>query len=142
MTRVVLLDTDMLISAFDRDQDKPIDIQRRERVKELASDPDTRFRITPLIFYEALRNCADLAVMEKALNDLSFRFIEVSEAHGRRAAEAYRWAKDNPSKGYTLDKRSFDLFHCVCEEVNNVELVSDDNHIPKIKQLLNESRQQ
>ncbi|MDR1855532.1 MAG: hypothetical protein LBR05_11605 [Azoarcus sp.] len=143
MTRKILLDSDYLISAFDSGQVGEVDRKRREVVEKLAGDPDTRFRITPLIFYEALRNCANPEVMEKKLNDLGFKYLEVSEAHGRRAAAAFRFAvnQNQGTRPDWLDKRSFDLFHCVCEEANEVELISGNvDDVPRLKQLLFDSR--
>jgi hypothetical protein len=143
MTRVVLLDSDYLISAFDLAQKKELDLKRREEVRKMASDSETRFRITPLIFYEALRQCSDPAEMETKLKDLPFKYLEIGEAHGRRAAEAFRFAvaQGQGTRPDWLDKRSFDLFHCVCGEANKAELVSGDEHIPKLQKLLDDSRQ-
>jgi hypothetical protein len=143
MTRVVLLDSDYLISVFDRSQNKEVDLKRREEVRKMLSDEKTSLRITPLIFYEALRGCSDHAAMDEALMDEDFAYLEVKEAHGRRAAQAFRFAvtQGGGKKPDWLDKRRFDLFHCVCEEVNDVELISDDEHIPSLRQLLTNSKQ-
>jgi hypothetical protein len=145
MTRRILLDSDYLISAFDKSK-TDVDKRRSEVVEKLLSDPNTRFLITPLLFYEALRKCENPEVMEEKLNRLGFKYIDVGEVHGRRAAEAFRFAiKQNQGRRPEwLDKRSFDLFHCVFEGVDKVELVSDDEHIPKLREhlkQLDDSRQ-
>ncbi|MDR0529148.1 MAG: hypothetical protein LBG69_06025 [Zoogloeaceae bacterium] len=38
-------------------------------------------------------------------------------------------------------KRGYDLFHCVCAELDALELLSGDAHIQKIQQLIAESSQ-
>jgi predicted nucleic acid-binding protein len=134
MMREVLLDANMLIAAFDCDETNEIEIQRRKRVEELASDPEIRFRITPLIYYEALRGVRRKLPADMEADLRTFNQIEIRGVHGQRAAELFRLAKD---KGEWLDKRSFDLFHCVCADVDGLEFVSDDDKdIPRIKQLI------
>jgi predicted nucleic acid-binding protein len=152
MMRKVLLDTDMLISAFDRneaqDADSMVDVndarsvdsRRRKRVEKLASNPEVRLWITPLIYYEVMRGIRHKlpAEMEADLKD--FQRLEIREVHAHRAAELFRFSR---AKGEWLDKRRFDLFHCVCAELDGLEFVSDnDEDISKIQQLINDHPRQ
>jgi predicted nucleic acid-binding protein len=138
MTRRVLLDTNMLIGAFDSEDGNVAHIKAKEEMVRLLKEPDTKLAITPLIRYEVLRGAPPDKVvqLEKILND--FQEFEVRGVEAHRAAELFRLAKEKEIK---LDKRSFDLFHCVCAEMNDLELVAQDRDIPKIQKLIQDSKQ-
>ena len=134
MARMVLLDANMLIGAFDGDPDNnPVHAEAKRRMEELLLDPDVRLATSPLIRYETLRNVKRISVadLEAILND--FEQFDTREKDARRSAEIYRLARD---KGQKIDKRQFDVFHYVCAELNGLEFESQDGDIPKIRQLL------
>jgi predicted nucleic acid-binding protein len=141
MMREVLLDTNMLIATFDG-KAGDVEEQRRALVEALVLDPEVRLWITPLVYYEVLRGTQSMSLVEMEAVLKDFEQIEISKEHGHRAAELYRRAKEK-GKSEWLDKRRFDVFHCVCAELYDLEFVhSDEGDIPKIQQLINESRQQ
>ncbi len=134
MARMVLLDTNMLIGAFDGDPDSdPVHAEAARRMEALLLDPDVRLAISPLIRYEVLRKPSKISVadLEAILNN--FEQFDIRENDARRSAEIYRLASD---KGQKIDKRQFDVFHYVCAELNGLEFESQDGDIPKIRQLL------
>jgi predicted nucleic acid-binding protein len=152
MMREVLFDTNMLISAYDHDETREVgsavdgsetrnvDFQRRKCVEKLASDPEVRLWITPLIYYEVLRGVVHKSPAEMENELRAYQRLEIREAHGHRAAELYRLAKD---KDEWLDKRRFDIFHCVCAEIDGLEFVHDDRgDIPTIQKLITATRRQ
>ena len=138
MTRWVLLDANILIGAFDGDPASEAHARAGEHLQAMMNDPQIDLAITPLIRYEVLRGVRrqSPADVDEALN--YFQSFEIRTEHGIRAAELFRLAKD---KNIMLDKRSFDLFHCVCAEINGLELASQDGDIPKIQQLIQEGKQ-
>lgn len=152
--RHILLDASMLISAYDRDESKKtapavdggetsdVDLRRRKRVEELAAKGEVRFWITPLIYYEVMRGLKHKSPVEMEIELEEYERLDIREDHGRQAVELYRLAK-NKDKSEWLDKRGFDLFHCVCAEIDGMEFVHDDTgDIPKIQQLIQDSRKE
>ncbi len=133
MTRQVLLDTNLLIGALDGDADNPGHQAARDRLAELLQAPDIKLAITPLIRYEVLRGVRrnDVQTLDKVLD--GFVELEIRGRHARRAADLYRQAK---KQEVLLDKRTFDLFHCVCAELEGFDVASQDGDIPKIQKLI------
>jgi predicted nucleic acid-binding protein len=135
MTRTVLLDNCMLIGALDGKADNAKHQQARAQVDSLLADPDVRLALTPLVRYEFLRGaqspeeCKDWA--DKL--DRYFETFDIRDRDALFAADIFRYAKE---QGKPLDKRAFDLFHCVSAELNHLELVSQDSDIPDIQQLI------
>jgi predicted nucleic acid-binding protein len=139
MPRTILIDANLLIGAFDGDpENNPEHDASLKKVEELLQDPDVRLATSALIRYEVLRNVQKVSVdeLEAILND--FQQFDIREKEARRAAEIYRHARAN---GQKLDKRTFDVFHYVCAELNGLEFDSQDGDIPKIRQLLNSGGQ-
>jgi predicted nucleic acid-binding protein len=134
----VLLDTNMLIGAFESEPGNAAHQAANERLNDLLSDPEVELVITSLIRYEVLRGVRRIPCSEMSaiLNDFKEFVIRKEEAN--RAAELFCLAKDN---GMVLDKRSFDLFHCVCAEIHDLEMASQDAGIRQIQQLIQESTQ-
>lgn len=129
----VLLDTNLLIGAFDGDPKNPDHEKAQQRLTELLESPNVRLAITPLIRYEVLRGVKRVDVQELDRQLDGFAELEIRGSHARRAAELFRQAT---AQGLTLNKRTFDLFHCVCAELEAFELGSQDGDIPKIQQLI------
>jgi predicted nucleic acid-binding protein len=154
--RAILLDSDVLIKAFENNE-------KYEELLMLKRDSGVIFKITPLILFEILRDpikCISMGDREIKLRELDVEPVEIRKAHARRAAELFRlgvesnadWARrdaaDVPKRWETWNKRLFDLFHCVCAEAYDYEFISfNEKDIPKIKKLMQEhpltaSRQQ
>lgn len=133
MSRKVLLDTNLLIGAFDGQPGNEAHAAARQRLVALLADDRVKLAITPLIRYEVLRGARNIDpdALNSALNDI--HEFEVRGADARMAADVFRRAK---TSGIDLDKRSFDIFHCVCAELNGFEIESQDGDIPKIQQLI------
>lgn len=136
MSRRVLLDANLLIGALDGEPDNAQHERARQRLESLLQDPDVILAISPLIRYEVMRGARRVPAeqLREILND--FHEFEVRARDAERAAQLFQQAKQ---QGLTLDKRSFDLFHCVCAELNGLELLSQDGDIPKIQELIQAS---
>ena len=107
--RFVLLDTNMLIGAFDTDENNPDHLNSRKIVTELIEDSNVQIAITPLIRYEVLRGVKRISreKMQTVLN--GFESFEIN------ADIAYQ---------------SADIFY-------ELELLSNDKDIQKIANFAN-----
>ncbi|AVS81471.1 type II toxin-antitoxin system VapC family toxin [Paracidovorax avenae] len=137
MSEGFLLDTNLLIGAFDGEPGNAEHEAATVRLRQLLEKPSVQLAITPLIRYEVLRGAARISVdeLDKVLD--GFREFEIRGSDGRRAAELFREAK---AQGLVLNKRAFDLFHCVCADANQLDIASQDGDIPKIKTLIEASK--
>lgn len=131
--RLVLLDANMLIGALDGDPGNPSHDDALKEFEKLVNDPGVNLAISPLVRYEVLRGMAedDVEFVNAQLNDM--KEFEVRGIEAIRAAEIFRYAKQKQIK---LDKRKFDVFHCVCAEINELEILSKDADIETIKNLM------
>lgn len=139
MIRKILLDTNLLIGALDGDPSNEQHQAAEQRLAEYLEDPNVRLAITPLIRYEVLRGMklADISKLNAMLNQ--FEEIDIRAAMAFRAAELFSIAQNANNQAIKLNKRTFDLFHCVCAELNGLEINSQDGDIPKIKELINQN---
>jgi predicted nucleic acid-binding protein len=135
--RAILLDTNMLIGAFDTDIDNPKHVRDKERLAELLRDNDVKLSITPLIRYEFLRGAkrVPLDALEAILDD--FQEFEVGARDARLAAEVFRHDRQ-PGAESTIDKKRFDVFHCVCAKLNDLDMISSDQDVEKIQNIIKE----
>ncbi|PAT41071.1 type II toxin-antitoxin system VapC family toxin [Vandammella animalimorsus] len=136
MSRRVLLDANLLIGALDGEPGNAQHAQARQRLEDLLQDPEVTLAISPLIRYEVMRGVRRVSAdqLREILND--FHEFDVRACDAERAAQLFQQARQ---QGRALDKRSFDLFHCVCAELNGLELDSQDGDIPKIQELIRAS---
>lgn len=133
MSRAVLLDTNLLIGAFEAEDGNEQHAQAQVRLRALLQDPDVKLAITPLIRYEVLRGARRVSAEQLDARLNAFQEFDVRGADARRAAEIYRRAQQ---QGTALDKRKFDVFHWVCAELNQLEIHSADGDIEKIRNLV------
>ena len=138
MTRQVLLDANILIGAFDTDPENSAHIDARKKLRALLTDQDVRLAITPLIRFEVLRGVRHISATEMDAKLKRFQSFPIRDDEARLAAQVFRYAKGNDRK---LDKHSFDLLHCACAEVRGFEILAKDGDIPKIQQLIRDSKQ-
>ncbi|KOR39526.1 hypothetical protein ADT25_21940 [Xanthomonas oryzae] len=133
MTRLVLLDANLLIGALDGEEGNAAHAASLSTFEALVADPDVKIAISPLIRYEVLRGMdeADVEAVNAVLNDM--KEFEVRGQEAIRAAEVFRKALQT---NVNLDKRKFDVFHCVCAEINDLEILSKDGDIAKIQELM------
>lgn len=133
MMRKVLLDTNMLIGAFDAEPGNEAHFKARERLQTLLQDAEVKLAISPLIRYEVMRGAKNVPFeqLQAILND--FHEFDVRARDAERAAELFQAAR---RQGLSLDKRAFDLFHCVCAELNQLEFESNDGDVSKIQNLI------
>ncbi|MDR1229557.1 MAG: PIN domain-containing protein [Azoarcus sp.] len=142
MKRRVLLDSNMLISAFDHDPTNPAHVQARKELRALLADSEVSVAITPLVSFEVLRKPTRVSPTELEAKLNRFQNLKIGKPEAHRAAELFRLARDNKQyKRENLERLSFDIFHCVCAESNDLEIVSKDGDIPFIQQLITDSRQ-
>jgi predicted nucleic acid-binding protein len=137
MTAGYLLDANLLIGALDAEPGNALHDAARQRLRALLTTPDVRLAITPLIRYEVLRGVRrqPLEAVKNALDQ--FLELEVKREDAVLAARAYSHVQTLADPGKPkLDKRSFDLFHCVAAHHNQLEVASRDGDIPKIMEVL------
>lgn len=124
MSRKLLLDTNLLIGAFDPQPGNAAHERARQRMRELLSDSETRPAISSLIRYEVMRgatNGTKAMELEEALN--AFPELEIGRDIGNLAAEIFRFSK---VAGITLDKRELDVLHFACAKRNDLSIETDD----------------
>ncbi|PPU22612.1 type II toxin-antitoxin system VapC family toxin [Xanthomonas arboricola] len=137
MTRAILLDANLLIGALDTDPNNSVHLSAKAEVERLLTDDRVRVAISPLIRYEVLRGAkrVPLDELEQILN--AFQEFEVGAKDARMAAEVFRHDRRDDAER-AIDKKRFDVFHCVCANLNDLELISHDQDIKKIQDLIKE----
>lgn len=143
MTRRVLLDTNLLIAAFDVTSTTSEEKRTHARttLSHLLSDNEVALAITPLIRYEVLRGVAWLNPenYQDLKNILSaFTEFDISREVSELAADLYRFDKhqaEQKNENKNLEKRKFDIFHLACSKCNHLELASQDTDIAKLNLL-------
>ena len=146
MTRRVLLDTNLLIAAFDvtgtTSEEKRT--QAKTTLNRLLNDNNVALAITPLIRYEVLRGVAWLNPenyqnLKAILSD--FTEFDISREVSELAADLYRFDKhqaEQRNENKNLEKRKFDIFHLACSKCNHLEVASQDTDIAKLDTLYHE----
>lgn len=136
MAGFFLLDANLLIGGLDPEPGNKKHEEARDRLRELLEDPEVKLAITPLVRYEVLRGARRVSLPElsAALDD--FQEFEIRGRDAYRAAQLYQQARQ---QGKRLDKHKFDVFHCVCAESNQLEILSQDGDIGTIQQLMREN---
>ncbi|MES2944634.1 MAG: PIN domain-containing protein [Pseudomonadota bacterium] len=144
MSRGVLLDTNLIIQAFDHagTSDPATRDAAKTRMNALLSDPEVMLAITPLIRYEVLRGIP--AVDATRVQELSavltqFETYEIRSVEANLAAELWRYAV---SKDQKPNKRSFDIAHVASAKANNLEMTSADVDISKLQSLYDEMKKE
>jgi predicted nucleic acid-binding protein len=143
MTRRVLLDTNLLIAAFDATSTTSEEKRTHAKtiLSHLLSDNEVALAITPLIRYEVLRGIAwlDPENYQDLKNILSaFTEFDISREVSELAADLYRFDKhqaEQKNENKNLEKRKFDIFHLACSKCNHLELASQDTDIAKLNLL-------
>ncbi|MDR3300036.1 MAG: PIN domain-containing protein [Candidatus Accumulibacter sp.] len=141
--REVLLDANMLIGAFDHDPKNPTHVQARKELRALLDDPGVLTAITPLVSFEVLRKPTRVSADELEAKLKPFHNFPISEKDACLATKLFRRFSEVEGKPEckNLERLSMDIFHCVCAELNDLEIISNDSDIPKIQQLIQESTQ-
>nr|WP_317200002.1 PIN domain-containing protein [uncultured Psychrobacter sp.] len=142
--REMLLDANYLIYLLEGKVDKN-DANLLQKLKTLRAEisaNNVEVVITPLIRYEFLRyflwKKQDDEV-KRYINVMnSFTTLDISQDVADLAADLYRLDKFTASENNTnknIDKRQFDIFHFATAKVNNIELLSNDKHLPQFEKL-------
>lgn len=144
MRRGVLLDTNLIIQAFDRagTSDPATRNFAKIRMNALLSDPEVMVAITPLIRYEVLRGIpvTDAARLQELSDVLTqFETYEIRSVEANLAAELWRYAV---SKNQKPNKRSFDIAHIASAKANNLDMSSADEDIAKLLSLYDEMKKE
>lgn len=151
MTRKVLLDTNLLIAAFDQNGTTAVDEKRAaiSELETLLADPETQLFITPLVRYEVLRGIqwqsqADFETVRQALN--AFPELEITRTISELAANLFRFDSHCTRRSAlpvrNIDKRKFDVFHFCSARCNGLAIFSRDSDIAKIRCLHDEYQAQ
>ncbi|MDK2711086.1 PIN domain-containing protein [Enterobacter cloacae] len=146
MTRKFLLDTNLLIAAFDENGTTSAEAKSAAiaLLSELLSDQQVKLFITPLVRYEVLRGITwekqdDFLTMQQTLN--SFPELEITRDISELSANLFRFDKQKAldlGEKRNVDKRRFDVFHYCSATCNCLELCSADTDIGKINTLYSE----
>ena len=134
MSKNILLDTNLIIAAFDTK-----DSEAQEQLRNLLEDEEVAFAISPLIRYEVLRGIAfsdddKYIELQKILND--FEEFDIGRDVSELSARIFRYAKQQERD--IVNKRSFDVFHCATAKCNGLDICSNDSDIGKIDALCQE----
>ncbi len=140
MTRGVLLDTNLIIRAFDDagTSDDKTKAAAKVLLTALLSDAEVVLAITPLIRYEVLRGVplSDTQRFKELADALTqFETYEIRSVEADLSARLWRYAV---SKGQKPDKRSFDIAHVASAKANDLEMSSGDGDIAKLQNLYND----
>ncbi|MDD5214357.1 MAG: PIN domain-containing protein [Methylococcales bacterium] len=138
MTRKRLLDTNLIIAAFDNKDPEAI-----AQLTSLLNDGNTAFAISPLIRYEVLRGVsfADNERYEHLKTILNvFEEFEISRDIATLSSHLFRFSqsKKEDGKNALVNKRSFDVFHLATAKCNELELCSNDGDLGKLENLYQE----
>ena len=139
-----LLDTNYLIGLLEGKSDGN-DTELLQNLKNLRSEialNNVEVVITPLIRYEFLRYFmwkTQESEIKKYINVMNgLTTLDISQDVADLAADLYRLDKfianeNNVNKN--IDKRQFDIFHFATAKVNDIELLSNDKHLPQLEKL-------
>ncbi len=135
-----LLDTNKLIYLSEQG-DNANKREALEQIKNALQKDDSQLFVTPLIAYEFLRkpDWGDNNEHERLKNIIQqFEMLDITNSVAELASELYRFdvyesKQNNIEKNF--DKRNFDTFHFATAKVNNLEVLSRDNHIEQIETL-------
>ncbi|HED6240974.1 TPA: PIN domain-containing protein [Enterobacter sichuanensis] len=146
MIRKILLDTNLLIAAFDANGTTSAEVKSAaiSLLSELLSDQEVKLFITPLVRYEVLRGITwqkqyDFLTMQQTLNN--FPELEITRDISELSANLFRFDKQvaqDRNEKRNVDKRRFDVFHYCSATCNGLELCSEDTDIGKINTLYSE----
>lgn len=141
MTRKILLDTNLIIAAFDSKDAKAI-----VQLAGLLNDENVAFAISPLIRYEVLRgvpfsNNENYDSLKSILN--GFEEFDISRDIATLSSDLFRFSqsKREDGKSAIVDKRSFDVFHIATAKCNELELCSNDSDLGKLENLYQEHKE-
>jgi len=144
MTRKILLDTNLLIAAFDKSGRTSAQMKASAiaMLAELLADDEVALFITPLIRYEVLRGVSwlDKAEFDELQANLNgFPELDITRDISELSANLFRfdsWQAAQPgAAARNLEKRKFDVFHFSSAHCNALELCSNDSDIGRIRQL-------
>jgi predicted nucleic acid-binding protein len=159
MKRRVLLDANLLIGAYEPEPGNLEHEKAGKKLRELMNDPDVEVFITSLIRYEVLRGVQRIPLTDMKAKLNAIQELPIREKEAGRAVELYRLVEENglsqpsekvcpeckrrlPGKDacpecgrHPLDKRSFDILHFACADINGLEIESKDQHFETLRQL-------
>jgi predicted nucleic acid-binding protein len=140
--RKVLLDTNMIVAAFDEEGTTSPEMKASAKAElaGLLNDNEVVLVITPLIRYEVLRGIAwaepeKLKAMKQILN--GFVELDIERKVSELASDLFRLDEsqvENPSER-NINKRNFDIFHFAVSKHHSLDLASNDRHMPQLESL-------
>ncbi len=142
--RELLLDANYLIYLLEGkvDENDANLLQKLKTLRAEIASNNVEVVITPLIRYEFLRYFLwkkgddEVKRYVNVMNMLTT--LDISQDVADLAADLYRLDKfianeNNVNKD--IDKRQFDIFHFATAKVNDIELLSNDKHLPQLEKL-------
>ncbi|MDO4896945.1 MAG: PIN domain-containing protein [Moraxella sp.] len=140
--KYILLDTSILIGAFDTDFNNEQHLQDRQLVSELLQDESVKIAITPLIRHEVLQGIQniDFDEMKDILDD--FMEFNINDEVANQTARIFHFSRSDEfialNLGIKLNKQKFDLFHYVVAKNRDLELISSNQKdFSKIDKVVN-----
>jgi predicted nucleic acid-binding protein len=138
MMRKILLDTNLIIAAFDGNNP-----EAKNQLAGLLNDENVAFAISPLIRYEVLRGVffsdnEKYDYLKAILN--GFEEFDISRDIAALSSHLFRFSqsKKEDGKNALVNKRSFDVFHLATAKCNELELCSNDGDLSKLENLYQE----
>lgn len=142
--RELLLDANYLIYLLEGkvDENDANLLQKLKTLRAEIASNNVEVVITPLIRYEFLRyflwkkQDSEIGKYINVMNSLTT--LDISQDVADLAADLYRLDKfesDNNNINKNIDKRQFDIFHFATAKVNDIELLSNDKHLPQLEDL-------
>ena len=144
-----LFDANYLILLFDNSDNTN---EKHEAVKkdfqEKINDEDSKFFLTHLVRYEVLRgiswnNKKKLEVIDSRLS--AFTMIELDQEIVDLARDLFRYERhcaQKEKRTAILDKRQFDVIHYACSTIRELEILSLDKDIDKIRLIHNKMKEE
>jgi predicted nucleic acid-binding protein len=139
--KLVLLDANLLIAAYDPDAERTDDQRNeaREVIETLSLDSEVKFVTTPLIRYEVLCGVKRREVFNDLLAVLNgYKLFELKNNEADCAIEIFRLSRQKSIDLKNKEepkKYKFDLFHVAAASVNALDFQSRDEGVEKMKVL-------
>jgi hypothetical protein len=139
--RLVMLDANLIISAFDDEAERTPEIrdEAKKAVMALMNDPAVKFVTTPIISYEVLCNARTFENEQKLKRLLNgYKLYEIGDSVANCAVEIFKISRANHAKFKDPNEPSkykFDIFHVATAKVNEIELESRDTRVNAMNQL-------
>lgn len=129
--KYVILDANLLISAYDESSDRTPEIRQEAYglIDSLEIDKNVRFAITPIIRYEVLcgiNNTDEYQKVKEILDSMKLFPFDIEESN--KSIEVYK-SKVEELKDNQPNRYKFDILHIGTALSNNIDIESNDKKL-------------